>query len=173
MVANFEEVFMNFFSAIALVALCAGSMPAWAVNKCTSASGEVTFQQAPCADKIAPRPSVAQAPKPTASKPRPPMGDPAYEKARELERAKQIDSDAKVRGAALAADLEATEAKCGKGSLEPRVGSSADWIRKCSWGEPNSVKSIETALGKSEHWRYKAKGTLYFDASGKVTTILN
>lgn len=101
------------------------------------------------------------------------MGDPAYEKAREAERSKRIDEYAKTSGAALAADMQATETQCGKGSTEPRVGASAQWIRKCSWGEPSAIKTMENKLGKSEQWRYKAKGTLYFDASGKVTTIMN
>ena len=35
-------------TAIALVALCAGAMPAWAVNKCTGTDGKVSFQDAPC-----------------------------------------------------------------------------------------------------------------------------
>lgn len=34
--------------AIAFVALCAGSMPATAVNKCTGADGKISFQDAPC-----------------------------------------------------------------------------------------------------------------------------
>lgn len=162
-------------TAIAFVALCAGSMPAWAVNKCTGADGKVSFQEAPCEGKQTSKPDSAtvSAPKIAASKPRPPIGDPAYEKAREAERSKRVDEYAKTSGAALAADVESTEIKCGKGSLEPRVGASAQWIRKCSWGQPSSVRTMENALGKSEQWGYKTKGTLYFDASGKVTTILN
>ena len=38
----------NLATAIALVALYAGAMPAWAVNKCTGADGKVSFQDAPC-----------------------------------------------------------------------------------------------------------------------------
>lgn len=36
-------------NAIACIALCAGAMPAAAVNKCTGADGKVSFQDSPCA----------------------------------------------------------------------------------------------------------------------------
>ncbi len=165
----------SILSATALVLFAFMTSSSWAANKCIAANGSVTFQETPCegkpASKLATPPTSSS--KTAASKPRPPIGDPAYENARESERSKHINDYAKTSGAALAADIQASEAKCGKGSLEPHIGATSQWIRKCSWGEPSSVRTIENSLGKSDQWRYKAKGTLYFDATGKVTTILN
>lgn len=109
---------------------------------------------------------------------RPPIGDPAYEKAREaqrLEDVRRFSEEAGKRG------VEANELKraelerrgCGdRGDGPPYIGAPAHWVRTCSsWGSPSRVTSTTSTLGTSEVWWYRDGGTVFFDANQTVRLI--
>ncbi|RIX74453.1 hypothetical protein [Acidovorax cavernicola] len=101
------------------------------------------------------------------------MGDPAYEREREAQRAREIDAYAKREGARLAEQHGAERRECGERSdKEPYIGAAADWVRSCStWGAPDRVFTTENAGGVRRQWLYKNRGTLFFDSSGRLDFI--
>lgn len=138
--------------------------------------GRPTFQDTPCRAAAAPeRPTPATKPassKP-ASKPRPPIGDPEYERQREAEIAARVKADTAAAGAQLREQVEAARRRCGDhGEGAPFVGATQEWVRNCStWGNPTRVFRTDTAGGHLEAWDFGAGRTVFFDYAGRVTMI--
>jgi hypothetical protein len=101
------------------------------------------------------------------------MGDPAYEREREAQRAREIDAYAKREGARSAERRDADRRECGdRADKEPYIGAPADWIRFCStWGAPDRVFTTENARGMNRQWLYNHRGTLFLDSSDRVDFI--
>lgn len=146
---------------------------AGAQHRC-DVDGRVQFQDTPC-------PSAAKAAEPPARAPdgyrstkaRPPIGDPDYERAREQQRARELDAYAKGAGAALAARTEARTKACGANAdSEPFIGAAAEWVRTCSaWGSPTGVSTTQTSHGTTQRWTYP-QATIFFDPGGRVAAIV-
>ncbi|RYE72948.1 MAG: DUF4124 domain-containing protein [Oxalobacteraceae bacterium] len=151
----------------------------WAVYKCTDQNGKVSFQDVAC-EKTSTQNSSTRS-EPTALKrseiyvpktPRPPIGDPEYERQKSLERARLLDQYAKDAGAKIQASSEKLTQACGNGPYEPKVGATSVWIEKCStWGKPSSVNTTTTARGSTMQWVYENSKYIYINELGLVTTI--
>jgi hypothetical protein len=139
------------------------------IHQCNTASGW-TAQDKPCA--VAKQPSSRPTPTPAPQTPRPPMGDPAYEKAREIERRREIDAYAKRAGQALSEDQAKLKARCGeRGQADPYIGAPASWVKTCStWGKPNHIVRTQTGTDSTEMWSYD-RGHLYFGPGLVLRTI--
>lgn len=53
------------------------------------------------------------------------------------------------------------------------VGMTKDEVLMSSWGKPERVNSTTTGRGTREQWVYGGRSYLYFDESGRLTTIQN
>ncbi|NMM64361.1 zinc-ribbon domain-containing protein [Clostridium sp. P21] len=53
---------------------------------------------------------------------------------------------------------------------EPRIGMTADEVRKSTWGNPSHVNKTTTASGTSEQWVYSNNKYIYLE-NGVVTSI--
>ena len=104
---------------------------------------------------------------------RPPIGDPAYEAARDAERLRAIQAYGQQAGRELGEAMARDATECGpRGRAAPFVGATADWVRRCStWGAPTSTLNTTTATGTTSMWTYRLQGFLFFDAAGRVRTV--
>lgn len=53
------------------------------------------------------------------------------------------------------------------------VGMTKQEVLMSSWGRPQHVNSTTTTRGTKEQWVYGSRNYLYFDESGRLTTIQN
>ncbi|MBI3044981.1 MAG: hypothetical protein HYY78_19355 [Betaproteobacteria bacterium] len=53
------------------------------------------------------------------------------------------------------------------------VGMTKQEVLMSSWGRPQHVNSTTTTRGTTEQWVYGGRNYLYFDESGRLTTIQN
>jgi len=159
------------FAAASLLALV--SLPSAAeIHRCII-QGQQVIQDRPCANPIARPPPAVKLAAPS-TKPRPPIGDPAYEQARAQERLANIKSWSQQAGASLQQDMAQVQAQCGQaGIAEPFIGAKTDWVRTCStWGRPISILKNTTASGTTEMWTHQ-RGTLFFGPTGLLRTIIS
>lgn len=143
------------------------------VHRC-NVDGRAVVQDRPCADAavVGVQRPVVVVPRPVDA---PPIGDPAYERAKEAQRRKDLEEYGKRAGKSLGEDRAALFARCGDaGEGAPYLGAKAEWVRTCStWGAPSRVSATANAHGVTEQWTYRNRGYLYFDREGRLVTIQN
>lgn len=145
------------------------------VHRCT-VEGRVVLQDRPCAGVLVEQAARAL-PSVSPVEARPPIGEPAYEQAKEAQRRKDLEEfgrrEGRRRQAAAQEEAKALARRCGEvGEAEPYIGARAEWVRACStWGEPSRVNNTTTAHGSSQQWFYRYRGYLYFDAQARLVAI--
>lgn len=161
----------NCLKVLAMAAAFAAA-PAWAVNKCTTADGKVSYQEQPCAgqgEKIDARPSSSG------------VGEPGF--AHSLNSLKQSSSDyqesVKAASEARVKQINTINADCdARGVTKLEIGmSAADAMCVRGWRFPKKFNDTTTAGSFKQQVIYGGFGKyddppkyLYFE-NGKLTGI--
>lgn len=67
-------------------------------------------------------------------------------------------------------DTELPKERTKIGSAKPKIGMTADEVKKSSWGSPNKINKSTYEWGTTEQWVYSDNRYIYFK-NGKVTSI--